>query len=55
VEAGPAEWDRVTARIAAAWEKAGFAFYKDNVYLLDPASVVPASIVHGSRQLILRP
>ncbi|MFJ2175956.1 hypothetical protein ACIOHE_24070 [Streptomyces sp. NPDC087851] len=36
-----AEWDRVTTRIAAAWEKVGFAFFKDNVYLLDPATVLP--------------
>lgn len=36
-----AEWDRVTARIAAAWERVGFTLYRDNVYLLHPATVVP--------------
>jgi GNAT superfamily N-acetyltransferase len=35
-----AEWDRVTARIAAAWERVGFAPYRDNVYLLVPADEV---------------
>ncbi|MEU6350152.1 hypothetical protein ABZ896_12575 [Streptomyces sp. NPDC047072] len=35
------EWNQVTAKIAAAWEKVGFTLFKDNVYLLSPATVVP--------------
>lgn len=33
-----AEWDRVNARIAHGWERLGFRPYRDNVYLLSPAS-----------------
>ncbi|MFJ4513825.1 hypothetical protein [Streptomyces sp. NPDC088816] len=33
-----AEWDRVNARIAQGWESLGFRPYRDNVYLLSPAS-----------------
>ncbi|MFJ1652649.1 hypothetical protein ACIOC2_14780 [Streptomyces sp. NPDC088337] len=33
-----AEWDRVNARIAQGWERLGFRPYRDNVYLLSPAS-----------------
>ncbi|MFG2481032.1 hypothetical protein [Streptomyces fagopyri] len=32
------EWDRVNARIAQGWESLGFRPYRDNVYLLSPAS-----------------
>lgn len=33
-----AEWDRVNAKIARGWESLGFRLYRDNVYLLSPAS-----------------
>ncbi len=33
-----AEWDRVNAKIAQGWESLGFRPYRDNVYLLSPAS-----------------
>ncbi|MGI5457578.1 hypothetical protein ACQEWB_31300 [Streptomyces sp. CA-249302] len=33
-----AEWDRVNAKIAQGWESLGFRLYRDNVYLLSPAS-----------------
>ncbi|WP_447035803.1 hypothetical protein [Streptomyces sp. DSM 118878] len=33
-----AEWDRVNAEIAQGWESLGFRPYRDNVYLLSPAS-----------------
>ncbi|MEU9155051.1 hypothetical protein AB0D59_31960 [Streptomyces sp. NPDC048417] len=33
-----AEWDRVNARIAQGWERLGFRPYRDNIYLLSPAS-----------------
>ncbi|MGW5096346.1 hypothetical protein ACWEQ1_17435 [Streptomyces nodosus] len=33
-----AEWDRVNAKIARGWENLGFRPYRDNVYLLSPAS-----------------
>jgi hypothetical protein len=32
------EWDRVTARIAEGWEGIGCRPYRENVYLLSPAS-----------------
>ncbi|TLS44896.1 hypothetical protein FE633_17250 [Streptomyces montanus] len=32
------EWDRVNAKIAQGWERIGFRLYRDNVYLLSPAS-----------------
>ncbi|MEU8784874.1 hypothetical protein [Streptomyces sp. NPDC048637] len=32
------EWDRVNAKIAGGWERIGFRLYRDNVYLLSPAS-----------------
>lgn len=32
------EWERVTAKIAQGWEGLGFRLYRDNVYLLSPAS-----------------
>lgn len=32
------EWDRVNAKIAKGWESLGFRRYRDNVYLLSPAS-----------------
>ncbi|MFG2924266.1 hypothetical protein ACGFYA_22525 [Streptomyces sp. NPDC048305] len=32
------EWDRVNAKIALGWESIGFRPYRDNVYLLSPAS-----------------
>lgn len=32
------EWDRVNAKIARGWESLGFRLYRDNVYLLSPAS-----------------
>jgi GNAT superfamily N-acetyltransferase len=32
------EWDRVNAKIAQGWESLGFRLYRDNVYLLSPAS-----------------
>ncbi|MFD4257688.1 hypothetical protein ACFWR9_08650 [Streptomyces sp. NPDC058534] len=32
------EWERVTAKIARGWESLGFRLYRDNVYLLSPAS-----------------
>ncbi|MFJ3182566.1 hypothetical protein ACIPJN_29825 [Streptomyces sp. NPDC086796] len=41
LELGEEEWERITARIVAAWESVGFRLYRDNVYLMDPASVVP--------------
>ncbi|MER5442587.1 hypothetical protein [Streptomyces sp. NPDC002790] len=33
-----AEWDRVNAKIAQGWESLGFRLYRDNIYLLSPAS-----------------
>ncbi|MEV8128672.1 hypothetical protein AB0P07_32265 [Streptomyces sp. NPDC085944] len=33
-----AEWDRVNAKIVRGWESLGFRLYRDNVYLLSPAS-----------------
>ncbi|GAA3196341.1 MULTISPECIES: hypothetical protein [Streptomyces] len=33
-----AEWGRVNARIAKGWERVGFRPFRDNVYLLSPAS-----------------
>ncbi|MEU3684259.1 hypothetical protein OIE75_28415 [Streptomyces sp. NBC_01723] len=33
-----AEWDRVNAKIAQGWESLGFRPYRDNVFLLSPAS-----------------
>ncbi|MER6304947.1 hypothetical protein [Streptomyces sp. NPDC001657] len=33
-----AEWDRVNAKIARGWERIGFRLYRDNIYLLSPAS-----------------
>jgi GNAT superfamily N-acetyltransferase len=35
-----AEWDRVMARIAAAWGRVGFTLYRENIYLLVPATGV---------------
>ncbi|MFE1071222.1 hypothetical protein ACFW5W_08350 [Streptomyces sp. NPDC058783] len=32
------EWDRVNAKITQGWERIGFRLYRDNVYLLSPAS-----------------
>ncbi|MEU9280317.1 hypothetical protein [Streptomyces sp. NPDC048341] len=32
------EWDRVNAKIAQGWAILGFRLYRDNVYLLSPAS-----------------
>ncbi|AVH55639.1 MULTISPECIES: hypothetical protein [Streptomyces] len=32
------EWDRVNAKIAQGWERIGFRLYRDNIYLLSPAS-----------------
>ncbi|WP_405747220.1 hypothetical protein OG422_29170 [Streptomyces sp. NBC_01525] len=32
------EWDRVNAKIAQGGESLGFRLYRDNVYLLSPAS-----------------
>ncbi|MGW2858296.1 hypothetical protein [Streptomyces sp. NPDC001205] len=32
------EWDRVNAKIAQGWQSLGFRPYRDNVYLLSPAS-----------------
>ncbi|AWN30023.1 hypothetical protein [Streptomyces sp. NEAU-S7GS2] len=32
------EWDRVNAKIARGWERIGFHLYRDNIYLLSPAS-----------------
>lgn len=32
------EWDRVNAKIAQGWQSLGFRLYRDNVYLLSPAS-----------------
>ncbi|SED49668.1 hypothetical protein SAMN05428945_5733 [Streptomyces sp. 2224.1] len=32
------EWDRVNAKIARGWERIEFRLYRDNVYLLSPAS-----------------
>lgn len=32
------EWDRVTAKITAGWERVGFTHFRDTVYLLDPAT-----------------
>lgn len=32
------EWDRVNAKITKGWESLGFRPYRDNVYLLSPAS-----------------
>ncbi|MFH8991417.1 hypothetical protein [Streptomyces sp. NPDC017940] len=32
------EWHRVNAKIAQGWESLGFRLYRDNVYLLSPAS-----------------
>ncbi|MFB8128619.1 hypothetical protein [Streptomyces mirabilis] len=32
------EWDRVSAKITRGWERIGFRLYRDNVYLLSPAS-----------------
>ncbi|MFE6939553.1 hypothetical protein [Streptomyces chartreusis] len=32
------EWDRVNAKITQGWESIGFRLYRDNVYLLSPAS-----------------
>lgn len=32
------EWDRVNAKITHGWESVGFRHYRDNVYLLSPAS-----------------
>ncbi|WP_435217123.1 hypothetical protein [Streptomyces sp. bgisy034] len=32
------EWDRVNAKIAQGWESIGYRLYRDNVYLLSPAS-----------------
>ncbi|MDO0939142.1 hypothetical protein QQY66_48340 [Streptomyces sp. DG2A-72] len=32
------EWDRVNAKITHGWECIGFCLYRDNVYLLSPAS-----------------
>ncbi|MFF4363465.1 hypothetical protein [Streptomyces sp. NPDC001604] len=32
------EWDRVNAKIALGWQSLGFRLYRDNVYLLSPAS-----------------
>ncbi|MFF3640415.1 hypothetical protein [Streptomyces sp. NPDC002564] len=34
------EWDRVNAKIARGWEGLGFRLYRNNVYLLSPASEV---------------
>ncbi|MFG2785738.1 hypothetical protein ACGFY7_48965 [Streptomyces prunicolor] len=36
-----AEWDRVKNRITKSWERVGFNHYRETVYLLDPATVVP--------------
>lgn len=33
-----AEWDRVNTKIAQGWQSLGFRLYRDNVYLLSPAS-----------------
>ncbi|WP_405734954.1 hypothetical protein OG607_41515 [Streptomyces sp. NBC_01537] len=35
-----AEWDRVYAKMAQGWERIGFRLYRDNVFLLSPASQV---------------
>ncbi|MFD4559763.1 hypothetical protein ACFWP5_36530 [Streptomyces sp. NPDC058469] len=32
------EWDRVNAKIAQGWQSLGFRPYRDNIYLLSPAS-----------------
>ena len=32
------EWDRVNAKITHGWERIGFRLYRDNIYLLSPAS-----------------
>lgn len=32
------EWDRVNAKIAQGWERIGFRLYRENIYLLSPAS-----------------
>ncbi|MFJ6898196.1 hypothetical protein [Streptomyces hokutonensis] len=32
------EWDRVNAKIAHGWESIGFRLYRDNIYLVTPAS-----------------
>ncbi|MFE0680580.1 hypothetical protein ACFW17_07220 [Streptomyces sp. NPDC058961] len=32
------EWDRVTTKISKGWQHIGFRPYRDNVYLLSPAS-----------------
>ncbi|WP_331773326.1 hypothetical protein OG948_59085 (plasmid) [Embleya sp. NBC_00888] len=39
-ELGREEWDRVTARITAAWARVGFEAFADGVHLIDPATVV---------------
>ncbi|MFE2867853.1 hypothetical protein [Embleya sp. NPDC059259] len=39
-EPGQEEWDRVTARITAAWARVGFEAFEDGVHLFDPATVV---------------
>lgn len=33
-----AEWDHLNAKVAQGWERLGFRPYRDNVYLLSPAS-----------------
>ncbi|MFD4950449.1 hypothetical protein [Streptomyces sp. NPDC058451] len=33
-----AEWDRVNTKIAQGWQSLGFRLFRDNVYLLSPAS-----------------
>ncbi|WP_406108415.1 hypothetical protein OG698_37880 [Streptomyces sp. NBC_01003] len=32
------EWDRVNTKIAQGWERIGFRLYRDNIYLVSPAS-----------------
>ncbi|MGW1996069.1 hypothetical protein [Embleya sp. NPDC001921] len=39
LEPGREEWDRVTARITAAWARVGFEAFEDGVHLIDPATV----------------
>lgn len=34
-----AEWDRVNTQIARGWQSIGFRLYRDNIYLLSPASL----------------
>ncbi|MER5439089.1 hypothetical protein [Streptomyces sp. NPDC002790] len=38
-ESNDAEWERVTAKIAAGWQRVGFQEFRDGVYVIDTGTV----------------